>query len=256
MRYLVALFVILVPLLPLQALANDCGGNRQQTDFFRDDLSALKDRLRGVIAALGEAPAPYAKESEDWSLPAYACADGSGFFPISASYRASLTTDAQQKQLEQDFQKQLMEAQAKGDYDAIAKLSQDMQAKAMAMAQANQQNQPIQIGIQANGGGGQTIDPDTVVRDGVGFIALKDRQGGISSGEERITFYFDKVALKDAQRIASFDLGGDQRVPGKRDLINLRVDISGPTPTVEAMATGLDTNAVLQQLDDKRTMAR
>lgn len=176
-----------------------------------------------------------------------------GFVPVSVSYRATLSTAAQQKQMEADFQKQLMEAQSKGDYEAIAKLSQDMQTRAMALAQANQQNGPIQLNLNANAGGGETIDPDSVFRDGVGFIALKDQQGGMSSGNERITFYFDEVALKDAQRIARFDLGGDQRVPGKRDLIDVRLELTGPATTVEAIAKQLDTDAVLKQLDEQRT---
>ena len=86
----------------------------------------------------------------------------------------------------------------------------------------------------------------------MGFIALKSQDSGASSGEEKITFYFDKVGLKDAQQIASFDLSGDQRVADKLAIISTRIDISGPASVVEAIAKKVNTAVILKHLTEKR----
>ena len=144
-----------------------------------------------------------------------------------------------------------MEAQAKGDFQSMGALTQQIQAKAMQQAMANQNNTPITINAYANDGSSGTIDPDSVFEDGVGFIAIKAANGSESSGQEKIDFYFDPVALKDAEKIASFDLGGNLRVPDKLALTSIRIEITGAP--VEAIAKQLKTGEVLKRLTEKRT---
>jgi len=205
------------------------------------------------VNAMGKAPAPYAKENEDWTLPTYACRDKHGYFPIDVSYRERLTVDATQEAFKEDAQKKLMAAQASGDFQAMAALTQQLQAQAMQQAMANQNNTPITVNVYTNDGSSETIDPDSVFADGVGFIAIKAARGGASSGKEQIDFYFDPAELKDAQRIARFDLSGNLRVPDMLALTSIRIKISGPTAPVEALAKQLKTGEVLKRLTEKRT---
>jgi hypothetical protein len=255
MRRLLFVFMVFsayLSVIPAHAEGVDCGRGRTGTQFMRDDLASLKKLMRGIVDAIGETPAPYAKENESWSLPSAACGDKDGYLPISVSYNANLTTDALQKKFTDDAQKKLMEAQARGDFQAIGEISQQIQAQAMQQAMANQNNTPVTVNIYANDSSSQTIDPDSVFRDGVGFIALKSQAGGASSGQEQIIFYFDKVGLKDAQKIASFDLGGDLRVADKLAVISTRIEISGPASVVETIAKQLNAEAVLKHLTERR----
>jgi hypothetical protein len=257
-RLLVVLMVFsfYLSIAPVHAEGDDCGSDRTGTQFMRDDLASLKKLMRGMVDAIGEAPAPYAKENESWSLPSSVCRDKDGYLPISVSYNANLTTDALQKKFADDAQKKLMEAQARGDFQAMGQITQEIQTQAMQQAMANQNNTPVTVNVYANDNSSQTIDPDSVFRDGVGFIALKSQEGGASSGQERITFYFDKVGLKDAQKIASFDLGGDLRVADKLAIISAKIELSGPAAVVETIAKQLNAEAVLKQLSEKRTKIR
>ena len=240
-------------IVPAYAGGDDCGDDQTETQFMRDDLASIKKAMLGIIDAIGKAPAPYAKENEDWTLPTYVCRDKSGYLPINISYNENITTDALEKKFNQDAQKKLMEAQARGDFQAIGALPQQIQAQAMQQAMANQNNTPITINVYANDDSSQTIDPDSVFKDGTGFIAIKSAADGESSGQEQIEFYFDPVALKDAKKIASFDLGGNLRVPDKLALTSIRIEITGPTAAVETIARQLNTGEVLKRLSDKRT---
>ena len=55
------------------------------------------------------------------------------------------------------------------------------------------------------------------------------------------------------QKIASFDLGGDRRVPDKLAVISARIEISGPAAVVEGVAKQLNAESVLKHLSVKRT---
>lgn len=257
MRYVVAVFLVCMSVLsvaPAYADGNDCGDGQQQTQLMRDDLVTLKGHMQAIIGALGEAPAPYATEQEHWTLPSYVCRDKHGYFLIDVSYDASLTTAALQKKMQDEYQRKFMAAQARGDFQAMGAITQEMQTKLTQQAMATQADTPVEIHVYANDSASQTIDPDSVLRDGRGFIALKAQQGGASEGQERVTFYFDKVDLKDAHTMASFSLGGnDHRVPDKLALINAKIDISGPAAVVEKIAKQVKAQAVLNELSEKRT---
>lgn len=236
-----------------QALAdNNCGDGFTTVNFNRTDLANIKKTVTAMAAALGNAPAPYAKENDQWELPTYACKGKAGFRPITTRYSFRLSTEVEQKKFAAQYQKEIMAAQASGDPEKIMQVSQEYQKKMMQMAAANQNNSPVDIAINVNEGGSGTIDPDAVLRDGAGFIALRESSDA-GSGSEIVNLYFDKVALRDAHEAASFDTGGDVTVPGRFDAINVHMNIGGPKTIVDALVKQLKTAGVLGQLSEKRT---
>lgn len=240
---------------PLSAHAlGDCPYDAREVAVQRSDLAALKTSMKAVIAAIGKPPAPYALSHEEWNLPSFACEDAHGAVPSFVGYQADLSADAGQQKVQADYQKKIMAAQAAGNYDLMIKLSQEMQQQIVKASVLAQTDTPISMEFRANETASMTVDPDAVVRDGTGFIALKATQGGADSGQEQITFYFDKQALKEAHTLASFELGGDRRAPDKLGLISMRIRISGPTAIVEAMARKLDAGAVLAHLSAARVV--
>lgn len=239
-----------------QALADDnCGDGYTTSNFKRSDLVTIKKNVSAIAAALGTPPAPYARESENWQLPTYACQGKTGFRPVSIDYNMRLTTDVQQKKLAAEYQQKLMAAEAKGDMQAVMQITQEYQKVALQQSSANQGNSPIGVDISINSTDSMTIDPGAVLRDGAGFIALK-QPGDASSGTETVNIYFDKLELKDADDAASFDEGYDATVPNRLAMIHARININGPTAQVEAMVKRMNTGAVLDQLSEKRTRLR
>lgn len=247
-----------IGLFSVQTLADDnCGDNATTATFMRSDLVSIKKNVSAMADALGTPPKPYAKESENWQLPTYACKDKSGFLPAGTTYHFRLTTDVQQKKIATDYQQKMMAAEAKGDMQEVMNLTQEYQKIAMQTASANQNNSPIEIDISTNNNDSGTIDPGAVTRDGAGFIAIR-QPGDASSGTETVMIYFDKQALKNAHELASFDesSGGSVHVPGKLDAVNARISISGPTAQVDAMVKQLNAGKVLGQLSEKRNIVK
>lgn len=234
------------------ALADgECGSNFTTVQFMRDDLSSLKKSMGVAIAAIPQPQSPYGKASENWNLPSYTCKDNSGMRPIDVSYSGHYTTENSTQKLGEEYQKQLMEAQARGDYEAMAKISQEMQQKVMQVAVANQDKRPVDISVSANTGDSGTIDPDSVVRDGEGFLALRTGKD-VSTGTESIAIYFDPVALKNAHQLAHFDMDGDFRVASKLALLSMRVQLDGPSSVLENIVKNLDASKVLGTLTTER----
>lgn len=236
------------------AYADDyCGDNMQQVRFVRDDLVTLKKHMDAIVAAIGQPPAPYAREVGNWTLPDSTCQGKAGYVPISVAYSTRFSIADTQQALQAQYQKDMLAAQAKGDYEALAQIAQKYQAQAMQQAAVAQMAQPIDMHIEANRDDSATIDPDSVVRDGPGFIAI--RTSGGSAGAETVTIYFDRVALKNAHELASFNLMGGL-VPKKLGLIHMRVELSGPKTTVEGLVKNLDVQKVLGELSEQRVVQK
>lgn len=233
----------------------DCGSNFTTVQFVRDDLSSLKKSMEAVLAAIPDPQAPYGKDNESWNLPSYACQDKSGTRPIDVSYSGRYTTDASMRKMGEEYQKQLLAAQAKGDYQAVAKITHELQQKVLQQASANQSLGSIDINVSANTEDAQTIDPDSVLRDGEGFLAVRSNKDA-SSGSETIAIYFDPVALKNAHQLARFDMSGDFRVPSKLALLSVRVQLSGPSSVLENIVKNVDASKVLSTLTTARKNLR
>jgi hypothetical protein len=80
-------------------------------------------------------PAGYSKENEDFNLPteAYPGRGTGKFNPIHSSASRTCGTEKAVKKnnadIEKEYKKKMMEAQAKGDYAGMQKIAQEMQQK-------------------------------------------------------------------------------------------------------------------------------
>lgn len=252
MRYVIALTITVAGFLPAtQAWADgNCGQDAQEIRFVRADMVTLKDHMKKVLDAVGSMPVPYARKNDNWQLPASACRGKRGFQPIFVEYSGEFSVEQNADKLQQEYQKKILAAEASGNYQEISKLAAQMQTAVMASSVAAQAATPVDITIMANRGGEGSIDPDSVVRDGPGFIAL--RQQGGNDSNETVIMYFDKVQLKNAHQLASYNLDGDWRVPAKLSLVDMKIQITGSKANVERLVKQIDAAAVLSQLSAKR----
>lgn len=228
----------------------NCGEGSTEVKFMRADMVTLKAHMAKVLAAIGSLPAPYARINDDWQLPASACRDKNGFVPIAVRYSGTFSAEQNQDAIQAAYQKKMAAAEASGNYAAMATLAQQMQAAVIAASASSQAATPVDITIVANGFEQGTIDPDSVLRDGPGFLAL--RQQGGNADNETVTVYFDKVQLKNAHQLASFNFGR-WLVPAKLSLISMTIQIQGAKANVERLVKQIDAQAVLSQLSAERT---
>jgi hypothetical protein len=245
------LIVGLVLFASMQAVAwaepPSCDADMKPVEFFRDDLASLKKQMEGIVAAIGEPGAPYGRESGSWSYPRGVCKAAKGYVAVQLSYDTSFSTEGQQKKLELEYRKKMMAAQAAGNMQAMAQIAQEMQQKAVGQAMANEGKAPVNMSVDADSGAEGTIDPDSVLRDGVGFIAIRDAAGS-DADSEQVDVYFDHIALKDAKRIANYSIPGEMLVSGPHDFGNLHVHLSGPRDVVDKMVKHMDAGKILGTL--------
>ena len=254
-----SIFGIMMLFIVLFLYAN--GWAEEENRLMRDEVAVFKKKLVAIVTSLGNAPAGYIKEDENFYLPTefYKDRNSGKITPIHASASQRFGGGAEkkrkksQKEMEDYYQKKMAEAMAKGDYEAINRLTQEMQAKAgkAMMEEAEARKEPIEISIYLNSNPSQGIDPDNVVFEKPGVIALKFKEGG--EDKVRVEVYFDPVSLKDTKTLSVVDLKMPKGGVEKRTaVLNATVRISGPSSEVEAWAKRIDTKAVLAQIDAAR----
>jgi hypothetical protein len=254
-RNMVAMILSLALAIPALAAA-------ESTPLNREEVTVIKRKLMAVAEALGQPPAGYAKEDESFNLPTDASkmSNTGAFYPFHASAHFKFGSGAEkkakksEKEAEAEYKKKMMEAQAKGDYQEMSKVAQEMQQK-MGKSQLEAESskkEPVEINIQFNSNPGQTIDPDAVVFEKPGVIALKFKSGG-DDEKIRIAVYFDPVHLKDTKTLSRVDLSDkqDKGVTNKTTVRSATIELTGPAAVVEAWAKGIATGKVLGQIDAK-----
>ncbi|HTY57778.1 MAG TPA: hypothetical protein VMF59_03135, partial [Bacteroidota bacterium] len=158
-------------------------------------------------------------------------------------------TEEESKDLQKEYQKKMAEAQAKGDYQAMAKLGQEMQQKAgqMQLKATEARKDPIEVSVMLNDNPGAVIDPDAVVFEHPGVIALKSN---VENGTERINVYFDPVSLKETKQLSRVDLKHPEEGVSRKTLVlNIAIDLNGPAAEIEPWVKKLDFKKVLAQID-------
>jgi hypothetical protein len=239
------------------ALSVGIAVGQNSVPYTRDEVSVLKKKLVAALDAVGQPPAGYTKEEENFSLPTDANKNReSGLFdPAYASGRRSFgsakSAEKSQKEMEKEYQKKIAEAQAKGDYQAMAKISQEIQQKSgeMQMKAIEGKKVPIEVQINTNSTGGEAIDPDGVLFEKAGVIALKEKN---DEERSRVLIYFDPVALKETKQLSKIDMKVPEKgVSSKTALYTIKIEFTGPTAEIEAWAKKLDTGKVLSQIDRK-----
>ena len=250
-RCISSLALALVLLFLWEARAED------ENPLTRDEVAVIKKKLVAAFDALGQAPEGYSVGSEHFNLPTEAYKNKSTglYYLLNTSadrnYETGKQAEKSGKEIEKEYQKKMLDAQAKGDYQEMAKIAQEMQKK-MASAQSNaigSHKEPIAVSLRFNSNPNATIDPDAVVFERPGVIALKNVSDP-SSEKIRIAVYFDPVALKDTKQLSRVDLKQPENGTSKRTLmLNATIELSGPVADVEAWAKRIDTKKVLAQID-------
>ena len=222
----------------------------------RNDVALFKKKLVALFESLGQAPPGYSVEQESYQLPtdAYPMGGAGKLQPVGASasrtYGSAKSAESASKDFEEEYKKKILEAQAKGDYEAMGRLAQEMQAKAgqLALKAEEQKKEPISVNVQLNASGSETIDPDAVVHEQSGVIVL--RRLGTSPERGEINIYVDPVSLKETQQLSKVSLyppeGGVSRVTA---ILTAKIEFYGPSAAIEAWAKKVDFKKVLAQID-------
>jgi hypothetical protein len=237
-----------------------CAGTllaQEPVSLKRDEVAVIKKKLVAVLDALGSAPKDYGVENESFNLPTEAYPTEGKWRPTYGSanrrYSTSVGKEKSEKDLQDEYQKKILEAQAKGDYVGMSKIATEMQQK-MAQQQIKSteaQKEPIEVNVQLNQNPGTTIDPDAVLFEKPGVIGLKT-QNDINSGKERVIVAFDPVALKTTGQLSKLDLAiPNDGVSSKTAVLTIVVDLYGPSAEVEGWAKRLNTGSVLSQVSGK-----
>jgi hypothetical protein len=227
---------------------------QNENSLTRDEVSVIKKKMVTMLEALGQ-PAGYAVEHENFNLPTEAYKNSStGKYNLiggsaSRKFGTEKQTDEATRDFQKDFQKKMAEAQAKGDYQTMSTLAMEMQQKAgeMQLKAAQSHKDPIEVNLSLNSNPGAVIDPDAVVFEHPGVIALKSNA---ENGTERIALYFDPVSLKDTKQLSRVDMkepeGG---VAKKTTVLNATIEVAGPVAEVGPWVKKVDIRKVLSQID-------
>jgi len=233
---------------------------QEENALTRDEVAIVKKKLVNVLDALGQPSSGYSIEHENFNLPtdAYKMRETGMYQLLSASaertFGTQKKTEKQNKDLEKEFQKKFAEAQAKGDYQEIAKLSQEMQKKSgeAQLKAVEGQKDPINVDVRFNSNPGATIDPDAVLFERAGVIALKSKDEN-SVGKGRVQVYFDPVSLKETKQLSRVNMKQPEKGVAKRTtVLNVTVEFSGPVNEIEPWAKKIDVSKVIAQIDAAR----
>lgn len=232
----------------------------EENRLTRDEVSVIKKKLVAILSSMGEGPKGYVKENEDFNLPTnfYKDRNSGKIRPIHASasqrFGGGAEKKAKKKEMSEYYQKKMLEAQAKRDVQEIVRLSQEMQMKAgyagLEQMEA-EKKEPVKIEVNLNSNPSQAIDPDNVVFEKPGVIALRFKER--EEDKVRIEIYFDPVSLKDTKTLSVVELKMPKDgVDKKTAVLNATIRLSGPTNEAETWAKKIDNKAVLSQIDAVR----
>ena len=227
-----------------------------QTSLTRSEVAALKAKIVAVQTAMGGDPAGYLKESEDFDLPTdFNPAQGGKFWPITSGVslrytdRASAEGEANIEKLMADFQTRMATAAATGNVAEIQRITAEatrLQAAAMNPAQ---RKEPMNVYVQLNQNPSVGIDPDAVVLEKPGVIALRNEQ---SDGEGDVTVYIDPVALSATQELSKIELRTAQDgVASKTGVFHVVIQLNGTLADAEAWAQDFNFGAMLGVIDPR-----
>ena len=227
----------------------------QNTNLTRAEGAAIKAKLVAVQKAMGGDPEGYVKESEDFYLPTeFNPASDGKYWPISSSVsmrftdRAVKEGTANAEQASKDLEARYAAALASGDPNAIAKMTQEvtkLSQLAVAASLSSEAKEDMSVDVQFNSSPYSGIDPDAVVFESPGVIALRDLSQG-----NRVTVYLDPVALAETETLSSLRLQTPQDGVGNRTgVYNVTITLTGTGEDIEAWAQSFDRDAMLAVID-------
>jgi hypothetical protein len=226
-----------------------------QNNLPRPEVAQVKSKLSAVVAAMGDAPAGYVREPEDYNLPTefYPAQAKDKFFPISSSVSVNYTDQGIQEaqatadQASEDFEARYAAALASGDPNAIARMTQEMlriSSLSAAAAFSSEAKEDLTAYIQFNGSPYAAIDPDGVLFERPGVIALVELPE-----RNQVVVYLDPIALRETETLSSFTLSTpDDGVSNRSGVYNITVTLDGEPDDIAAFAEGFNTDAMLEQI--------
>lgn len=230
----------------------------QDNALTRSEVTALRAKLVTVQQAMGE-PAAYLKESEDFNLPTDFnpnTSQSGKFWPITSGVtmrfvdRAAAENTANAEKAAEEFQAKYAAAIAVGDYGAVEKMMQEMQAMQAAAMAPRTPKDPMDVYVQFNMNPSVGIDPEAIVLEQPGVIALRQKE--LNSDRGQVTVYLDPVALKATGELSKFELRTDQNGVGNRTgLYHIVVQASGSVPDIESWIKEFDYAAMLGVIDPR-----
>lgn len=231
----------------------------QETALDRSEVAEIKQKLVTVQKALGGNPEGYTLESEEFNLPTdYSPAEDGKFWPITSSVslrfgdKASKEGQDSAEQAAANFKAKYAAAMASGNYEALEKMMEDMQAvtqQAAAVAMAPQKR-PMTVYIQFNMRSSTGIDPDAVVFEKAGVIAL--RKKNLNDEHGTLWIYIDPVVLKETGKLSKIELKTpDNGVPKKTGVFNITIQADGTLSDVETWAKKMDTDSMISVIDSR-----
>ena len=240
MRRTLACVVLLLLVLPLWVLAD--GGD--DDPVARDEALALKTSVKSALEALGAPPAGYAKAEEEFDLPTSMGIDKAAkkFYLTQTSADFTFTSGKSGEQLAQEYQTKIMDAQAKGDYEELQRLSLEMQQNMMAAVGTEMAK--ITVRVMLNNDPYQTIDPEGVLWETPGAIALRLEDDGPNM---QVMLAFDPKALVDTQKVSVVQLGETIHKPAsnKTAVRTIVVELKGPEAPVTEWVKNVDKGKML-----------
>ena len=231
----------------------------QSTSLTRSEVAAIKAKLTTVQQAMGAEPTGYIKETEDFSLPTdFNAAQGGKFWPITSSLQMRFTDrgvkegNASAEEAAADFQQRYAAAIAAGNFEAVAKMAEEMtriQTAATAAALNPTKKEPLDVYVQLNQNPSVGIDPDAVVLEQRGVIALRDANNN-ADGKGNVTVYVDPVALKATEELSKIELRtADDGMPNKTGVYHVVIQLNGTPTDAEAWAKTFNYGAILGVID-------
>jgi hypothetical protein len=229
----------------------------QEANLTRQEVAAIKAKLVTVQEAMGGDPAGYLKDSEDFNLPTtFSPAQNGKFWPIGSSVylrygdRAAKEFEARMEDLGKRYS--AAAATAATNPDGFIKLTEEftrVQQEAAAQATAPRKEQ-LSVNVQFNSGAYAAIDPDGVVFESPGVIALRDSDVAGESGT--VTVYLDPVALRETETLSSLELKTpDDGVANKTGIFNIQISLQGAIADAEAWVQSFDTAKMLSVIDSQ-----
>ena len=243
------------------ALALCSSAIAQDTSLTRPEVAAIKAKLVTVRQAMGADPGGYLLEGpEEFSLPTdFNPNQQTGkYWPITSSVTLRYTDKAVEEsknsaeQASQDFQAKYAAAVASGDTNALMALSQQLaQIQATAMAATGAQaKEDMTANVQFNMNPYAGIDPDAVVFEAPGVIALRNVSD--SGGSGQVTVYYDPVALAKTELLSKIELATpNDGVANKTGVYNVTITLNGTVADAEAWAKRFDTGRILSVIDPR-----
>jgi hypothetical protein len=109
----------------------------------------------------------------------------------------------------------------------------------------------MHVYVQFNMSPYAAIDPDAVVFESPGVIALRDADD-LSGERGSVTVYLDPVALKATETLSKIELKTtDGGVGNKSGVFNIQISANGAIADIEEWVKSFDTAAMLSVIDSQ-----